>query len=68
MYKISQFSKITGLTVKALRTVHYGSYDTLYLAYQSIFAYVRACFGFIFTSNVSPPNSIPGFSRLQNIS
>lgn len=27
---------------KALRTVHYGSYDTLYLAYQSIFAYANA--------------------------
>lgn len=28
--------------IKALRTLHYGSYDTLYLAYKSVFAYANA--------------------------
>lgn len=42
MYKISQFSKISGLTVKALHTIHYGGYDTLYLAYRAVFKYANA--------------------------
>lgn len=27
--------------MKALRTTHYGSYETLYLAYQAMFEYVN---------------------------